>query len=111
MICADTLIDSEVVKLPCNPLHMFHTKCIETWLISKPLCPCCRANVCHWGKPREVGAVYVVTQQPDVRRGSAAEDYDEEDSYDSNYSSEPYGSDLSYNEEEPVDLVPVERLQ
>lgn len=47
------------------------------------------------------GAVYVVTLQQDVRRGAEAEDYDEEDSYGSYFSSDPYGSEeLSYNEED-----------
>jgi len=38
-----------------------------------------------------------------VRRGSAAEDYYDENSSDSYYASDEYGSgsDLSYNEEDP----------
>ena len=57
--------------------------------------------MCHWGKPRVAGAVFVVTLQQDVRRGAEAEDFDEEGSYESYYSSDPYGSEeLSYNEED-----------
>lgn len=42
-----------------------------------------------------------MTTHQDVRRGADAEDYDDNESYQSYYSSDPYGSEvLSYHDEE-----------
>jgi hypothetical protein len=77
-------------------------------LITKPLCPCCRANVCHFGKPRVAGSVYVVESQQDVRRGALAEDFISEgdDSDYSYYSSDEYGSGGSEDYDDEDNLPP-----
>lgn len=37
--------DDEIVPLPCNPSHIFHERCIATWMETKTQCPNCRAEV------------------------------------------------------------------
>ena len=43
-ICLDDYdYDNNVVKLICE--HRYHKKCIENWLVEKPVCPLCKYNV------------------------------------------------------------------
>merc|ERR1719265_1338346 len=35
--------DDEIVRLPC--MHYAHTRCVEQWLVRRPICPVCRTNV------------------------------------------------------------------
>ena len=44
-ICTENyIIDDKVIILPgCQ--HLYHTRCIDPWLIKKPACPNCRSNV------------------------------------------------------------------
>lgn len=44
-ICTETFVKSQVIfKLPvCE--HLYHENCIKQWLVAKPQCPLCRANV------------------------------------------------------------------
>lgn len=51
--------ECKVVTLPCNMLHFFHTDCIESWLLRKPICPMCRGRVCPQGT-REAGQIKLV---------------------------------------------------
>ena len=45
-ICLNGYNEGETVKiLPCNIKHIFHSKCIETWLSSNVACPTCRKVV------------------------------------------------------------------
>jgi len=44
VICLDDYdYDNNVGKLICN--HNYHTKCIEKWLVNKPICPLCNYNI------------------------------------------------------------------
>jgi hypothetical protein len=43
-ICLNSNDINEYSKTTCN--HIFHTKCIETWLEIKSDCPCCRSKIC-----------------------------------------------------------------
>ena len=43
-ICYDNFKNKEEVsELDCS--HIFHPKCIKTWLFQKNICPCCKARV------------------------------------------------------------------
>ena len=51
LVCQDDLIPSDdtaeatVIELP-NCKHLFHTECLNTWLLkTSTQCPCCRAEV------------------------------------------------------------------
>ena len=45
-ICLDAMDgETRVVQLPCTGKHMYHTKCIETWLSRKQHCPLCNTLV------------------------------------------------------------------
>jgi hypothetical protein len=45
-ICLNGYSEGECVKiLPCNIKHIFHSKCIETWLSNNVACPTCRKVV------------------------------------------------------------------
>lgn len=69
---------TKVVVLPCDDKHFFHTECIISWLVKKPLCPLCRANVCPpQFDHRDKNTMELVKRSEDVRRGEEAEeDYD-----------------------------------
>ena len=42
-ICMDELKEGEFVrKLSC--MHKFHPKCVDKWLLTKPLCPNCKCD-------------------------------------------------------------------
>ena len=45
-ICLQDLEDGDEICWSHNPecFHAFHSKCIESWLIQKDECPCCRKN-------------------------------------------------------------------
>lgn len=47
VICLDELINEENKKLGKlnNCTHVFHMKCLNTWLNEKPICPVCRRDV------------------------------------------------------------------
>ena len=32
IICFESLLDGQVVKLACNEKHIFHEKCIKLWM-------------------------------------------------------------------------------
>lgn len=46
-ICLDVFNDDDIVKLlSCHDTHMFHGKCIDTWVTSvEAVCPVCKRNV------------------------------------------------------------------
>ena len=37
--------NEELIQLPCNPKHHFHSQCITSWLEINGICPICRARV------------------------------------------------------------------
>jgi hypothetical protein len=47
IICYDKYTpDENVTKLDCNERHMFHSKCIESWISQgHNSCPVCRAPI------------------------------------------------------------------
>ena len=88
VICSDGFEGTQVVKLPCDDKHVYHTACIEQWLVRNPVCPICRANVCPKRVARSEGSLMIVLNAADVRRGDDAEDSGEQ-----SYSYGSYGSD------------------
>ena len=47
--CAICLLPFErleqLIYLPCDPRHHFHSKCIEPWLVQDSKCPICKTRV------------------------------------------------------------------
>ena len=79
VICSEFLRQS-VISLPCDRNHIFHSHCIEKWLILKPRCPICRSKVCPSGQRRSLGNVLIVTRESDVRRDeSSSDEYSDEE--------------------------------
>jgi len=37
--------EEEVIYLPCDPRHHFHTSCIELWLENSLKCPICKITL------------------------------------------------------------------
>ena len=37
--------NEEVIKLPCNAKHIFHERCVKTWLEQNNSCPLCKAPI------------------------------------------------------------------
>lgn len=47
--------EAEVTKLSCNEKHLFHTKCIESWISQgHNSCPNCRAPIADLDLPGNV---------------------------------------------------------
>ncbi|KAK3279272.1 hypothetical protein CYMTET_12835 [Cymbomonas tetramitiformis] len=46
--CAICMCDFEddqmVMRMPCNPRHIFHPACVEPWLVKQATCPMCRVD-------------------------------------------------------------------
>lgn len=46
VVCFETYeADQQVVELPCDERHFFHTKCIEDWLKKNNSCPLCKKPI------------------------------------------------------------------
>lgn len=47
-ICLENIsVGDTVIELPCNPTHphVFHTPCIEPWIVRHSTCPNCRGSI------------------------------------------------------------------
>ena len=44
-ICLEEVEAGEIVKVLPGCFHMFHTRCIEPWLLQSSQCPYCRSNI------------------------------------------------------------------
>jgi hypothetical protein len=44
-ICIEQVTDKELVKRLPKCGHMYHAKCIDTWLDKNNICPVCRVNL------------------------------------------------------------------
>jgi hypothetical protein len=43
-ICIDVVEKGDCLTvLPCT--HMFHSSCVDSWLLQRPVCPLCKSNV------------------------------------------------------------------
>ena len=46
VICMEEYKETdEVIELPCNEKHFFHSKCITDWLNSNNSCPLCKKPI------------------------------------------------------------------
>ena len=46
MVCLTDFEEKDkVVQMPCNKTHIFHSLCIQQWLIKHATCPICRSNI------------------------------------------------------------------
>ena len=73
-ICSNPFLDDEyplVVRLPCNPKHMFDLECIAPWLKLHATCPMDRKDLSKKKEP-------VKTAKKDVK-GKKEEEEEEED--------------------------------
>ncbi|XP_021758231.1 RING-H2 finger protein ATL73-like [Chenopodium quinoa] len=48
MICLGEFIQGENVKVLPKCKHGYHSKCIDTWLLSRSTCPTCRQSLSEW---------------------------------------------------------------
>ncbi|KAK7282847.1 hypothetical protein RIF29_11932 [Crotalaria pallida] len=44
-VCLNEFEDDETLRLIPNCSHVFHTECIDAWLVNHSTCPVCRANL------------------------------------------------------------------
>eukprot|EP00826_Nyctotherus_ovalis_P003827 TRINITY_DN1078_c0_g1_i3.p1 TRINITY_DN1078_c0_g1~~TRINITY_DN1078_c0_g1_i3.p1 ORF type:complete len:300 (-),score=58.78 TRINITY_DN1078_c0_g1_i3:218-1030(-) len=44
-VCLESLEGRLVVCLDCNPSHVFHKKCIKTWIFKDNVCPLCKLPI------------------------------------------------------------------
>ncbi|KGN60240.1 RING-H2 finger protein ATL11 [Cucumis sativus] len=51
-VCLNEFENSDMLRLIPKCSHVFHSGCVDAWLISHSTCPVCRANLCP--KPGEV---------------------------------------------------------
>lgn len=51
-VCLNEFENSDSLRLIPNCSHVFHSACVDAWLVSHSTCPVCRANLCP--KPGEV---------------------------------------------------------
>lgn len=63
-ICYDGIQPAQEKRLPCQ--HVFHASCIDTWLLRKPNCPLCRAQVPRL--PRIAARHTTTTRRPPYTR-------------------------------------------
>ena len=56
VVCYDKYYEDEICKLKCN--HIFHKKCLKTWIMSKKTCPICRYNIFMCQKCDGNGVIY-----------------------------------------------------
>lgn len=54
-VCLNEFEDEETLRLLPKCSHVFHTDCIDSWLVSHSTCPVCRANLSL--KPGEIPSV------------------------------------------------------
>ncbi|XP_010670603.2 RING-H2 finger protein ATL73 [Beta vulgaris subsp. vulgaris] len=50
MICLGEFIEGENIKVLPKCKHGFHSKCIDTWLLSHSTCPTCRQSLSEWAR-------------------------------------------------------------
>ncbi|XP_021737824.1 RING-H2 finger protein ATL73-like [Chenopodium quinoa] len=48
MICLGEFIEGENIKVLPKCKHGYHSKCIDTWLLSHSTCPTCRQSLSEW---------------------------------------------------------------
>ncbi|KAL2897898.1 RING-H2 finger protein ATL73 [Bienertia sinuspersici] len=48
MICLGEFMEGEKIKVLPKCKHGFHSKCIDTWLLSNSTCPTCRQSLLEW---------------------------------------------------------------
>lgn len=45
----DFVEDEQLLQMPCNPTHVFHTNCLKEWLSVSSVCPFCRISMSNKG--------------------------------------------------------------
>eukprot|EP01018_Ginkgo_biloba_P011675 Gb_36232 [translate_table: standard] len=67
-VCLETFERGEKCRMLPQCKHIFHVKCVDTWLSKIPICPICRTNV---GPRGSGGAKDVATSQDAAQSCSA----------------------------------------
>jgi E3 ubiquitin-protein ligase AIP2 len=53
-VCREDFAEGDrLIKMPCSVQHVFHAKCVQTWLKRDDSCPMCRVSLPVWlGRPQ-----------------------------------------------------------
>nr|XP_004501681.1 RING-H2 finger protein ATL11-like [Cicer arietinum] len=63
-VCLNEFQDDETLRLIPNCCHVFHSECIDAWLVNHSSCPVCRANLIP--KPGETSFVTIHIPDPNI---------------------------------------------
>ncbi|XP_062159756.1 RING-H2 finger protein ATL11-like [Alnus glutinosa] len=66
-VCLNEFEDDETLRLLPKCSHVFHTDCIDAWLVSHTTCPVCRANLVPI--PGEIQSTAILILDPDNDSG------------------------------------------
>lgn len=64
VVCLNEFQDDETLRLIPKCSHVFHSECIDAWLVNHSTCPVCRANLVP--KPGDTSFVSILIPDPNI---------------------------------------------